>query len=42
MKMNKLVGLDAKEFSKKLKDDDFIDTQCKKLALVKYFEGLSG
>lgn len=42
MKMNKLVGLDAKEFSRKLKDDDFIDTQCKKLALVKYFEGLSG
>jgi len=42
MKMNKLDGLDAKEFSKKLKDDDFIDTQCKKLALVKYFEGLSG
>ena len=42
MKMNKLVGLDAKEFSKKLKDDDFIDTQCKKLALVKYFESLSG
>ena len=42
MKMNKLVGLDAKEFSRKIKDDDFIDTQCKKLALVKYFEGLSG
>ena len=42
MKMNKLIGLDAKEFSRKLKDDDFIDTQCKKLALVKYFEGLSG
>jgi hypothetical protein len=42
LKMNKLIGLDAKEFSKKLKDDDFIDTQCKKLALVKYFEGLSG
>jgi hypothetical protein len=42
MKINKLIGLDAKEFSKKLKDDDFIDTQCKKLALVKYFEGLSG
>jgi hypothetical protein len=41
LKMNKLVGLDAKEFSKKLKDDDFIDTQCKKLALVKYFENLS-
>jgi hypothetical protein len=42
IKMNKLVGLDAKEFSKKLKNDDFIDTQCKKLALAKYFEGLSG
>jgi hypothetical protein len=42
MKMNKLIGLDAKEFSKKLKDDNFIDTQCKKLALVKYFEGFSG
>ncbi len=42
IKMNKLIGLDAKEFSRKLKDDDFIDTQCKKLALVKYFEGLSG
>jgi hypothetical protein len=40
LKMNKLIGLDAKEFSKKLKDDDFIDTQCKKLALVKYFESL--
>jgi hypothetical protein len=40
MKMNKLVGLDAKEFSRKLKDDDFIDTQCKKLALVKYFENI--
>ena len=41
-RMNKLFGIDAKEFSKKLKNDDFIDTQCKKLALVKYFEGLSG
>ena len=41
IKINKLVGLDAKEFSRKIKDDDFIDTQCKKLALVKYFEGLS-
>ena len=40
IKINKLVGLDAKEFSRKLKDDDFIDTQCKKLALVKYFESL--
>lgn len=42
MKMNKLYGEDAKEFRKKMKDDDFIDLQCKKLALVKYFEGLSG
>ena len=41
MKLNKLYGQDAKEFSKKIKDDDFIDTQCKKLALVKYFESLS-
>ena len=38
LKLNKLYGQDAKEFSKKLKDDNFIDTQCKKLALVKYFE----
>ena len=42
LKLNKLYGQDAKEFSKKLKDDDFIDTQCKKLALVKYFENISG
>jgi len=40
LKLNKLYGQDAKEFSKKLKDDNFIDTQCKKLALVKYFENL--
>lgn len=39
-KMNKLFGIDAKEFSKRIKDDNFIDTQCKKLALVKYFESL--
>lgn len=38
LKLNKLYGQDAKEFSKKLKDDSFIDTQCKKLALAKYFE----
>jgi hypothetical protein len=42
MKMNKLYGLDAKNFRESIKNDDFIDTQCKKLALVKYFEGLSG
>jgi hypothetical protein len=41
LKLNKLYGQDAKEFSKRLKDNDFIDTQCKKLALVKYFEDLS-
>lgn len=40
LKLSKLYGQDAKEFSKKLKDDNFIDTQCKKLALVKYFENI--
>jgi len=40
-KMNKLYGLDAKNFRQSIKDNDFVDTQCKKLALVKYFEGLS-
>ena len=42
LKLNKLYGQDAKEFSKRIKNDDFIDTQCKKLALVKYFENISG
>jgi len=41
-KMNKLFGLDAKKFRQSIKDNDFVDTQCKKLALAKYFEGLSG
>jgi len=40
-RLNKLYGADAKEFSKKIKNEDFIDTQCKKLTLVKYFENLS-
>jgi len=40
-KMNKLYGIDAKNFRQSIKDNDFVDTQCKKLALVKYFEGLS-
>jgi hypothetical protein len=40
-KMNKLYGLDAKNFRESIKDNDFVDTQCKKLALVKYFESLS-
>jgi hypothetical protein len=42
IKMNKLYGLDAKNFRESIKDNNFVDTQCKKLALVKYFEGLSG
>lgn len=40
-KMNKLYGIDAKNFRQSIKDNDFVDTQCKKLALVKYFEGIS-
>jgi len=39
-KLNKLVGIDAKEFSKLIKDEYFLDTQCKKLALKRYFENL--
>jgi len=39
-KLNKMYGQDAKEFSKLIKDDKFVDTQCKKLALKKYFESL--
>jgi hypothetical protein len=40
-KMNKLFGLDAKNFRELIKDNNFVDTQCKKLALAKYFEGLT-
>ncbi len=40
-RINKMHPLDAKEFSKSIKNEDFIETQCKKLALVKYFENLS-
>jgi len=40
-KMNKLYGIDAKNFRQSIKDNDFVDTQCKKLALVKYFESVS-
>jgi hypothetical protein len=40
-KMNKLFGLDAKNFRELIKDNNFVDTQCKKLALAKYFESLS-
>jgi hypothetical protein len=39
-KLNKMYGQEAKEFSKLIKDDAFVDTQCKKLALKKYFENL--
>lgn len=39
-RFNKMYGQDAKDFSKLMKDDNFIDTQCKKLALKKYFESL--
>lgn len=39
-KLNKMYGQDAKEFSKLIKDDNFVDTQCKKLALKRYFESL--
>jgi hypothetical protein len=40
-KMNKLFGLDAKNFRELIKDNNFVDTQCKKLALAKYFESLT-
>ena len=39
-RLQKMYGTDAKEFNKRIKDEDFVDTQCKKLALVKYFENL--
>ena len=39
-KFNKMYGQDAKEFNKLIKDDKFVDTQCKKLALKRYFENL--
>lgn len=37
-RINNMSHLDAKEFSKKCKDPDFFDMQCKKLTLVQYFE----
>ena len=39
-RLNNLSHVEAKEFSKKIKNEDFIESQCKKLALVKYFENL--
>jgi hypothetical protein len=40
-KLNRMHPLDAKKFSQDIKREDFIELQCKKLALVKYFESLS-
>lgn len=40
-RLNKMHPLDAKKFSQDIKREDFIELQCKKLALVKYFESLS-
>lgn len=40
-KLSKLFGKEYTEFKRNTLDEDFIDTQCKKLALAKYFEGLS-
>lgn len=39
-RINKMHPLDAKKFSKDIRNEDFIELQCKKLALVKYFENL--
>ena len=39
-RLNKMHPLDSKKFSKDIKNEDFIELQCKKLALVKYFENL--
>jgi hypothetical protein len=41
-RLNRMHPKDAKDFSKQIKDEDFIELQCKKLALVKYFENLRG
>ena len=40
-RLNRMHPKDAKEYMKKIKNEDFIESQCKKLALVKYFENLS-
>ena len=39
-RLQKMYSINAKEFNKRIKDENFIDTQCKKLALVQYFENL--
>jgi hypothetical protein len=40
-RLNRMNPIEAKEFSKRIKNEDHIESQCKKLALVKYFENLS-
>ena len=39
-RLSKMNIHDAKEFAAKCKNDFFIEEQCKKLALVRYFENL--
>jgi len=41
-RLNKMHPLDAKKFSQEIRKEDFIELQCKKLALVRYFEGFPG
>ena len=40
-RLNRMHPMDAKMYMKQIKNEDFIELQCKKLALVKYFENLS-
>lgn len=40
-KLNKLSVIEAKAFSKQMKNEDFLETQCKKLTIVRYYENLS-
>ena len=40
-RLNIMHPMDAKMYMKQIKNEDFIELQCKKLALVKYFESLS-
>ena len=40
-RLNRMHPMDSKMYMKQIKNEDFIELQCKKLALVKYFENLS-
>ena len=40
-RLNIMHPMDAKMYMKQIKNEDFIELQCKKLAIVKYFENLS-